>query len=249
MPDNQGTAKVVLNSANASLLDDPAACEEMAAQMYATLSSVPMQQQDTQSGQQIGAAALYQGSGGTAKCSTVGNSTYVPAQSPVSTAYFVAASGRLNSLNVSNDLSAPVPGALEPSVAAGIGAFASRRAQVAVIPRDGENLYVGTAGSPSSQHSALHGPLKSLSSPSWDGTGTLWVVDSDPASASQVVALTGDGATQIPVTLSGLPSGATVAGLRVAEDGARIALIIDEGGQSRVYVGWVERSGTSTDPG
>ncbi|QMU67868.1 LpqB family beta-propeller domain-containing protein [Streptacidiphilus sp. P02-A3a] len=249
LPNSDGTAKVVLNSSDRTLLDDQNACTEMAAQMYATLSSVPVQQGE-QSSQQVSSVALYQGSDVTQKCWVGGNSPYAPAQGPASTAYFVDTSGHLKSLNVVTEHVASVPGVLEPASAAGISAFAvapGNGGQVAVIPHDGQDLYVGTlAGSASSQHSALHG--KALSSPSWDGTGTLWVVDSDPTAPSQVMALTADGTHRVPVTVEGLPPGGSVEGLRVSQDGARIALIIGEGNQSTVAVGWVERSGPAASP-
>ena len=246
VPNSDGTAKVVLDSSDRTLLDDQSACTEMAAQMYATLSSVPVQQ-GGQTSQQISSVALYQGSDGTQKCWAGGGGPYAPAQGAASIAYFIDATGHLKSLNVVTGHEANVPGTLEPASAVGISAFAvapGNAGQVAVIPRSGQDLYVGTlAGSASSQHSALHG--KSISSPSWDETGTLWVVDSDPAASSQVMALTGDGANRIPVAVMGLPPGGSVEGLRVSEDGARIALIVGVGSQSKVEVGWVERSGTA----
>ena len=249
VPNSDGTAKVVLDSSDGSLLDDQSTCQEMAAQMYATLSSVPVQQ-GVQSGQQISRAALYEGSHGTEKCWAGPGSAYAPVQGPASTAYFVDSTGHLKSLDVLAGRATSVPGALEPASAGGISAFAvapGNAGQVAVVSRDGQDLYVGTlAGSPSSQHSALHG--KSISSPSWDETGTLWVVDSDPAAPSQVMALTGNGATRIPVTVTGLPAGDSVEGLRVSEDGARIALIVGDGSQNTVEVGWVARSGSPSAP-
>jgi Lipoprotein LpqB beta-propeller domain/Sporulation and spore germination len=246
------TAKVVLRSSNGSLLDNQSTCTEMAAQMYATLSSVPVQP-GVQTGQQISTAALYEGSDSTQKCSVGGrNDPYGLEQGPQSIAYFVDASGHLKSLNVGTEQVESVPGVLEPASAAGIGAFAvapGNTQQVAVVPRDGADLYVGTlAGSASSQHSALHGPPHSISSPSWDETGTLWVVDSDPAAPSEVMALTGGGSTRIPVTVAGLTQNESVAGLRVSEDGSRIALIIDAGNDSKVEVGWVARSGSPSSP-
>jgi len=249
--DSDGTTKVVLDSHNRSLLDNESTCTEMAAQMYATLSSVPAQQ-GAQTSQQINSVALYEGSDGTQKCWVDGNSAYAPEQGPASTAYFVDASGHLKSLNVVTGHATSVPGVLEPSNAGGIGAFAvapGNTQRVAVVPRNGQNLYVGTlTGAASSQHSVLQGPANSISSPSWDETGTLWVVDSDPAAISQVVALTGAGSTQVPVTVEGLSPGESVAGLRISEDGSRIALIVDDGNQSNVEVGWVARSGTPSSP-
>ena len=250
--DSDGTAKVVLGSRDKSLLDDPATCQEMAAQMYATLSSVPAQQ-SAQASQQVTSAALYRGSSSTQACSSGASSPYTPVQAPGDAiAYYVGANGRLQSLDMLTGNAAATPGTLEPAGNLGISSFAvapGTGGEVAVVPRSGQDLYVGTlAGSASSQHSALHGPANSISSPSWDETGTLWVVDNDPASPSQVVALTADGATQVPVTVEGLPAGATVSGLRVSEDGARIALIVNNGSTSTADVGWVMRSGSISAP-
>jgi hypothetical protein len=249
---SDGTAKVVLDSRDDALLDNPARCREAAAQMLSTLTSVP-QQQGAQSSQQISAAALYDHASGSEMCWAGGDNPYAVQQpGGDATAYFVDASGRLDSLDVVSGQATTVPGQLEPSGGLGISAFAvapGTAGQVAVVPRSGQDLYVGTlAGSSTSQRSALHGPPQSISSPSWDSTGTLWVVDSDPASASPVVALTKSGTVHIPVTVKGLRPGETVGGLRVSEDGARIALIVDGGGTSTVEVGWVMRSGTASAP-
>ena len=252
---SDGTAKVVLQSSNSSLLDNEGTCTEMAAQMYATLSSVPVQPGE-QASQQINSAALYEGPNSPVKCSVGAESAYSLEQGPESTAYFVDSSGHLKRLDVQTGQVTGVSGTLEPAGAVGIGVFAvapgytqNNTQQVAVVPRSGQDLYVGTlAGSPSSQHSVLHGPVDSITSLSWDETGTLWVVDRDPAAPSQVLALTGGGSTQTPVAVVGLTPGETVSGLRVSEDGSRVALIVDDGSDSKVEVGWVARAGTPSSP-
>ena len=251
--DSDGMAKVVLRSSDSSLLDNQSSCTEMAAQMYATLSSVPVQPGE-QASQQVNSVALYEGSGTTEKCGMGGDtrSPYALEQGPESTAYFVDSSGYLESLNVVSGQVNSLAKTLEPSSAQGISAFAvapGDTQQVAVVPRSGTDLYVGTlSGAESSQHSVLHGPSGSIASLSWDETGTLWVVDRDPAAPSPVMALTGDGSTRIPVTVLGLTTGESVSGLRVSEDGSRVALIVDSGNDSKVEVGWVARSGTSSAP-
>ncbi|QMU75317.1 hypothetical protein GXW83_05655 [Streptacidiphilus sp. PB12-B1b] len=248
--DGNGAAKVVLSSQDNALLDNRGRCDEAAAQMLATLGSVPDQQGS--SSQQVRSAALYDHATGAEMCWTGTGNAYEPAQPPGdATAYFVDAAGRLDSLDVISGQAVPVPGQLEPA-GLGIGAFAvapGTSGRVAVVPRSGQDLYVGNlTGSSSSQRSALHAPPKSISSPSWDSTGTLWAVDSDPASHSPVVAVTDNGAVRVPVTVKGLAAGDTVAGLRVSDDGARIALIVDGAGSSTAEVGWVARSGTPAAP-
>ncbi len=248
-----GTAKVVLGSKDAGLLNSPSACAEMAAQMYLTLNSVPTQQA-LQAGQQITSAALFQGDADNAACSASSSSAYTSAQTPApDTAYFVDSSGHLQSLDVGKGRVESVSGLLEPASVPGIGAFAvapGGTGQVAVVSPDGEALYVSTLQATTAPtRPALQSLVKGgLSSPSWDVTGTLWVTDSDPAADSQVMAVLPGSSTHVPVTVEGLPAGATVKGLRVAADGARIALIVGNGSESTVEVGAVQRSGTSTDP-
>ena len=249
-----GTARVVLGSKDASLLNNPNACQEMAAQMYLTLNSVPTQQA-LQAGQAITAAALYQGSNDNdPACSASGSSPYASAQTPAGdTAYFIGSTGHLQSLDVARSKVEAVPGLLEPATVPGIGAFAvapGGTGQVAVVSPSGESLYVSTLQSTTApQHPVLQSLAKgAISSPSWDVTDTLWAVDSDPAAGSQVIALPAGGSTHVPVTVEGLAAGATVKGLRIAADGARIALIVGNGSESTVEVGAVERSGTSAAP-
>ncbi|WP_081982318.1 LpqB family beta-propeller domain-containing protein [Streptacidiphilus albus] len=248
-----GTARVVLDSKDASLLNSPNACAEMAAQMYLTLNSVPTQQA-LQAGQQITSAALVQGDADNAACSASSSSAYTSAQTPAGdTAYFVDSAGHLQSLDVAKGRVASVPGLLEPSTVPGIGAFAvapGGTGQVAVVSPDGEALYISTLQATTApSHPALQSLVKgAISSPSWDVTGTLWVTDGDPAADSQVMAVLPGGGAHVPVTVEGLPAGARVKGLRVAADGARIAMIVGNGSASTVEVGAVVRSGSSTDP-
>jgi hypothetical protein len=147
-----------------------------------------------------------------------------------------------------------VTGLLEPSAAGGIGAFAvepGSNGDVAVITPNGQDLYVSTLTATTAPvQPALTVPLRgaggTIGSPSWDSTGTLWVTDSDPAAHSSVMAVNGTVGRPEPVAVEGLPAGGTVTGLKVADDGARIALIVSTGSAQQVEVGRVERSGTAS---
>ncbi|MEW2517651.1 LpqB family beta-propeller domain-containing protein [Actinacidiphila alni] len=84
-----------------------------------------------------------------------------------------------------------------------------------------------------------------LSAPSWDGFDDLWVADRDP-SAPRVVVLRNGGGDPIPVSVEGLTG--RVEALRVASDGVRIAMLVQEDGLGKLKLGRIERSGTQQHP-
>jgi hypothetical protein len=84
-----------------------------------------------------------------------------------------------------------------------------------------------------------------LSAPSWDGFGDLWVADRNPADPRLMV-LRGGGGTPEPVAMPKLDG--RVESLRVASDGVRIALVVEEHKALRLQIGRIERTGDLAHP-
>jgi hypothetical protein len=79
-----------------------------------------------------------------------------------------------------------------------------------------------------------------LSEPSWDAGGGLWIVDRTPG-GPVVQLFTGTVGVRVEAAELGAKR---VRYFRIARDGARAAVVVDEGARrSRLYVGRVERSG------
>jgi len=76
-----------------------------------------------------------------------------------------------------------------------------------------------------------------LSAPSWDVSGDVWVVD---ASVGRVWVVPDGTRKPQEVAVPALPAG-RVTSLRVARDGARVALVVGVGDDARLYVGTVGR--------
>lgn len=138
----------------------------------------------------------------------------------------------------------PVPGALGEGEKQLRSAAVSRgEDRAAGVSADGSELYV----SPLSEGGALGDPvLRSagatakdrLTTPSWDGRGDLWVADRDPKNPRLLVLADGMG-EPLEVRTPGLSG--RIEAVRVAADGARVALILENEGTRALYIGRIER--------
>ena len=247
-----GTADVRFKSNGSGGLLDQSSCNELAAQLYGTLTSLA---QNEIGAVPIMSVSLFRGGSQQDSCNQASGNQYM-SQAPA-LAYYVGGSGSLTTLTVNTWASEKVPQALEPAGAGGIGAFAVEpvsSGDIAVVTPSGRDVYASApvdSGVP--VRLAFSSPDKgAFASPSWDSTGTLWVVDSAPGAPSQVMTTsataTAAATTAVPVTIRGLEPGQQVTGLKVAQDGARIALIVSEGTEQTVEVGLVERAGTVSAP-
>ncbi|MFV0129620.1 LpqB family beta-propeller domain-containing protein [Streptomyces sp. HMX112] len=90
-------------------------------------------------------------------------------------------------------------------------------------------------------------PGERLSAPSWDGRGDLWVADRD-AAKPRLLMIPGGSGEPLTVTTPWLRDGVRVKALRVSEDGARVALLLEKGDRTTLHIGRVERSGTVAQP-
>lgn len=142
----------------------------------------------------------------------------------------------------------PVPGPFGGSKAE-LSAVAIRRdGQVAAgVRSDGRDLVVDSVVDGGSFGKAVvtSDVKDGLSAPSWDGFGDLWVADRDPG-ASRLLVLRGGTGTPIQVPMPDLDG--RVLSLRVASDGVRIALVVEQDGVKRLEIGRIVRSGTSREP-
>lgn len=248
-----GNIRFQFGGRTGAALKDEAVCDRMAAQLYFTLSEVPTQQAQL-AGQKITGVTLYQSGAETPSCLANGSSEYSPFQeSGGSTSYYLDADGRLESLYVGQDADhpspKPVPGILAPSGAGHLAAFAvapGDSGKVAVVSNNERSLYISTLTQQKvPDHVAVGSPVVGgLSSPSWDGLGTLWVADTNPAAPAVWAVVGGSNLVRVPVV--GLHG--TVEGVRVAADGARIALTVKNDSGTSVEIGRIEQSGPANDP-
>jgi hypothetical protein len=230
-------------------------CQTMAAQLLTTLSQVDTSGVGGTPGQ-VHAVAVYQGHSGPPLCTSDNTRTYDPMQpAEADTVYYLNAGRHLMQVSSSSSsgaalLGESVPGQLLPSAAApgGIGSFAvapMKDGAVAAVTRDGSALYLSSlqATTPPSKP-VLRSPSNGLSSPSWDGTGTLWVVDSGARPQHGLRALVQGKEVQVAVpSLQG-----QISEVRVAADGARIALLVGTQANASVQISRVHRVGTGSAP-
>jgi hypothetical protein len=223
-------------------------CVRLAAQLFATVQG--------QSSANLASAEVQSADGSTA-CSLLHSQavTYEPANLVGTSArrYFLgSAQHQLYELpEDSTSASAnPVPGPFG-SAKADLGSVAVRHDQqmAAGVKTDGRQLVVGSLEGDEDPRTVLNSkaqdPKNGLSAPSWDGFGDLWVADRNPAVSKLFVLRDGTGEpsqVQVP-QLDG-----RVEMLRVASDGVRIALVVDEGGVKRLQLGRIDRGGTPERP-
>ncbi|MFC8720198.1 LpqB family beta-propeller domain-containing protein [Kitasatospora sp. NPDC057198] len=228
---------------------DPAACKQMAQQLFQTLA-------DQQS--KLDRLDLSTGGGGCSLSSTeaalVAPGVLAGAENGVQ-AFIQLSDGRLTRYYQEGTGPTPVPGVLGQVPQAGQfrpGTVAVRRdtAVAAVVGADGRDLVEaeltdgGKYGEPI-VHSAAPEAGKGLASPSWDGRQDLWLVDRDPARPR--VLMVRDRAV-VEAAVEGL-DGRTVQSLRISSDGTRIALLVGRaGGPTRLLLGLVQHGGTSKEP-
>jgi hypothetical protein len=130
----------------------------------------------------------------------------------------------------------PVPGT------AGSGRPALRRpaisldgARAAAVTDGGRALMTGRMAEGEAFVERLRG--SQLSTPSWDAAGNLWVVDAPVGRVWMIPDGTRD---PVAVTVPEVPAG-RVTEVRVAHDGARVAVVAGTGTQARLYVGSIVR--------
>ncbi|AZS72146.1 hypothetical protein DDE74_15355 [Streptomyces lydicus] len=85
-----------------------------------------------------------------------------------------------------------------------------------------------------------------LTAPSWDGLGDLWIADRDAHSSRLLRMREGKGDPE-EVAVPGL-GGRRIKAIKVAADGIRIAVLVEDKGRTTLQLGRVERTGSSAHP-
>ncbi|WP_330349439.1 LpqB family beta-propeller domain-containing protein [Streptomyces sp. NBC_00582] len=243
-PDDQNKVTVPLNTKAAHI--GRGKCAEMAAQLLFTLQSL------TPTVEGIALRA-----GGRQLCSLgEDQATSVAARgSEIHPTYLYFIDGhhqlvRMASSAGGNAKADPVPGALGDGTKPLLSVAVARDEHSAAgVTLDGKNLYVTSAVAGSS----LGDPVLTstgkteadrLTTPTWDAQGDLWVADRNPADPRLLLLQKGGGK---PVEVLTPRLDGRINAVRVAADGARIALVVDKDGKQSLLIGRIERAEGSGD--
>ncbi|MFE2131157.1 LpqB family beta-propeller domain-containing protein [Streptomyces amritsarensis] len=146
----------------------------------------------------------------------------------------------------------PVPGPLAtvPVFKVSSAAVSHDERRAAVVSEDGHGLYVvslvGGGPMPAQVPIGRGGKAETLTAPSWDASGDLWVADRDPQHPG-LWRVPGGTGTPERVQVAGLDNRRIVS-LKASADGARIALLLEQDANSRIlYIGRVERPDAKGD--
>lgn len=238
-PDDQNSLVVPLNKKADRV--SASRCKEMAAQLLFTLQDyMPTGVTDVE----------LQGSKGTQLCalseSEAGGVASHGADRSASFEYFIDGDRKLARLSGQGAVTTPtpVPGALGDGAKPLRSAAVSRdEERAAGVSADGSDLYVApltpgtTIGEPV-LHSSGATAKDRLTTPSWDGRGDLWVADRDPENPRLLVLTDGMG-DPLEVRTPNLDG--RIEAVRVAADGVRVALILNNEGKRALYIGRIER--------
>lgn len=160
--------------------------------------------------------------------------------------YFIDNDGRLVRMSSKGSERTPetVPGVLGDGENQLRSAAVERNEERAAgVSLDGRDMYVAALASGSSLGEPVvrsNGQKEAdrLTTPSWDGRGDLWVADRDPKKPRLLVLPDGSGE---PLEVTAPRLAGRIEAVRVAADGVRIALIVEEDGERSLYVGRIER--------
>ncbi|MFE6890147.1 LpqB family beta-propeller domain-containing protein [Streptomyces sp. NPDC057694] len=124
--------------------------------------------------------------------------------------------------------------------------------RAAAVSGDGRSLYVASMVTNASlgdalAHSGAKAEKDGFTTPSWDGNGDLWVADRDPKNPRLLVFGQGQADRMQEVRVGDLGDEARIEAVKMSADGARIALLVNEDGKTRLKVGRVEREHGTTD--
>ncbi|WP_405555278.1 LpqB family beta-propeller domain-containing protein [Streptomyces sp. NBC_01171] len=237
-PDDENKLTVPLNAKAAHV--GPARCTEMATQLLFTLRNLAPTLESVD----------LRGPGGDQLCDLTESRAdsvawHASAQSP-DYLYYLDGKHRLTRLPASGAGTGgtPVPGAFgEGTKQLGSVAVSRDERTAAGVSADGRSLYV----TPLAAAAPLEPPVLTsqgpgedtrLSRPGWDARGDLWVADLNPARPQLYVVPQGTG-KPVAVTLPELPG--PIRDVRVAADGARVALVVAaKGDKQSLLIGRIE---------
>ncbi|MFH9863163.1 LpqB family beta-propeller domain-containing protein [Streptomyces sp. NPDC017202] len=243
-PDDQNKLTVPLNDKAARI--GHGKCDEMAAQLLFTLQSLnPIVDE------------VEVRAGGNQLCSLTEDRAAAVAERGAERRpdylYFIDGRHRLARRTNAGDSagSEAVPGALGDGTQALRSVAVSRDEHSAAgVALDGKALYVtSTVAGNSLGEPVLLSKGKTetdrLTTPSWDAQGDLWVADRDPADP-RLLLLEKGGGEPLEVLTPGLDG--RINTVRVAADGVRIALVVDQGGKQSLLIGRIEHDRSGERP-
>ncbi|MFJ8540396.1 LpqB family beta-propeller domain-containing protein [Streptomyces sp. NPDC093591] len=238
-PNDQNVLAVSLNDKAARV--GLAQCKEMAAQLLFTLQNLTptVDEVELKAGGRQRCTLGERDAEGVATRGSVERADYL---------YFLDAKHRLVRLAAATKDTTPdpVPGALgEGDAQLGSVAVSRDEDMAAGVGLNGKELYVGAlvSGGPLGEPELTSaGPTadERLSAPSWDAQGDLWVADRDPDNPRLLLLKEGVDDPLVVKTPPGLEG--RIESVRVAADGVRIALVVEQGDKSSLLIGRIERS-------
>ncbi|MFF4607988.1 LpqB family beta-propeller domain-containing protein [Streptomyces sp. NPDC001339] len=230
---------------------DPARCKRMAAQLYFTV-------QDMTRASKISEVEL-QDADGDSLCTLSQEQAErdfgpVPRTGRTAKEYFIDAGHRVVAMSDSATEPAPVSGPFGTGKTPLRSVAISRGESAAAgVSGDGRSLYVaamedGTErGDPLlTSDSSGKGADDGLTAPSWDGLGDLWIADRDARGSRLLRMREGKGDPE-EVAVPGL-GGRRIKAIKVAADGIRIAVLVEDKGRTTLQLGRVERNGSPGHP-
>ncbi|MCK7628064.1 LpqB family beta-propeller domain-containing protein [Streptomyces sp. RS10V-4] len=230
---------------------DTAQCKRMAAQLFFTV-------QDMTRASKISDVEL-QDPNGNSLCTLTQDQADRDFSAPGHTGhsgreYFIDAENRVVAMSDSASRPTPVRGPFGTgrtplrSVAISHGETAA-----AGVSADGRYLYVSgmedgaERGAPLlTSAGAAKNADEGLTAPSWDGLGDLWIADRD-AHRSRLLRMREGKGDPEEVSVPGLGT-RRIKAIKVAADGIRIAILVEDKGRTTLQLGRVERDGTSVHP-
>ncbi|MEW2509355.1 LpqB family beta-propeller domain-containing protein [Streptomyces sp. NPDC046870] len=237
-PDDQNRVTVPLSLKPSGVT--PGKCTEMATQMLFTLRNLAPTLESVE----------LRGTGGDRLCELTGERADTVAWHGSSKSpdylYFLDGKHRMVRMQTGSTgtASAPVPGPLGEAGRGLRSVAVSRDEQTAAgIADEGRTLYVASLASDGSLGAPLvtsAGPTPDhrLATPSWDARGDLWVADRDPHRPRLFVLELGAEKPE-PVAVPDLSG--RIEDVRVAADGARIALVVEKDGKQSLFIGRIQR--------
>jgi len=228
-----------------------AQCKRMAAQLFFTV-------QDMTRASKVSEVELQDGSGNSLCALTQEQADRDFAPSPGSQnsgkEYFIDADQKVVAMSDSATEPTPVRGPFGTGRTPLRSVAISRAENTAAgVSSDGRSLYVAgmedgiARGGPllTSNGSAKDADA-GLTAPSWDGLGDLWIADRD-AHGSRLLRIREGKSDPERVAVPGL-GGRRIKAIKVAADGIRIAILVEDKGRTTLQLGRVERGGTAQHP-
>lgn len=238
-PDDQNRLVVPLNKKADRVSDSR--CREMAAQLLFTLQDyMPTGVDEVELQGATGASLCLLGENEVGEIASHGRSRSAGYE------YLIDGDHKLVRLSERDPVTtpSPVPGELGAGEKQLRSAAVSRgEDRAAGVSADGSELYVapltegGTLGEPVLRSGGATAKDR-LTTPSWDGRGDLWVADRNPEKPRLLVLADGMGE---PLEVRTPHLDGRIEAVRVAADGVRVALILENKGRRALYIGRIER--------